>query len=50
MAPDVDEERSVIHGRPSLVVQPHALGEPQRDEALPEHVLHRLTETQIDAE
>ena len=50
MAPDVDEERGVIHGRPSLLVQPHALGEPQRDEALPEHVLHGLTETQIDAE
>ena len=50
MAPDVDEERGVIHGGPSLLVQPHPLGEPQRDEALPEHVLHGLTEAQIDAE
>ena len=50
VAADVDEERGVVDGRPVVVVEADALGEPQRDEALPQHVLHRLTEAEVDAE
>ena len=32
------------------VVEPEAVGQPQGDQTLPEHVLHRLPEAQIDPE
>ena len=50
MTADVDEQGGVVDDRALLLVEPHALGDPQRDEALAEHVLHRLAETEVDAE
>ena len=50
MTADVDEQGGVVDDRPLLLVEPDALGEPQRDEALAQHVLHRLAETEVDAE
>lgn len=46
MAADVDEQRRVVHDCPRLLVEP----EPQRDQALPQHMLHGLSETEIDPE
>ena len=50
VAADVDEQRRVVDDRPRLLVEPEPLGEPQRDQALPQDVLHRLPETEVDAE
>jgi hypothetical protein len=47
---DVDQERRVVHARPGLLVQPDPLGEPEGDQTLAEHVLHRLPEAEVDAE
>jgi hypothetical protein len=45
---DVDEQRRVVDDRPLPLVEPHPLGQPQRDQALTQDVLHRLTEAEID--
>jgi hypothetical protein len=50
MAPDVDEQGRVVDDRPLGLVEPDPLREPQRDEALAQHVLHRLPEAEVDAE
>ena len=50
VAPDVHEERGVVHDCALLVVEPDPLRDPEGDEALAEHVLHRLPEPEIDAE
>ena len=50
VAADVDEQRRVVDDRPLLLVEPEPLGEPQRDEALPQDVLHRLPEAEVDPE
>jgi hypothetical protein len=50
VTPDVDEERRVIDDSASFLVEPDSFREPERDQALTEHVLHRLPEPQIDAE
>ena len=50
MTADVDEQGGVIDDRPLLLVEPYALGDPEGDEALTEHVLHRLAEAEVDAE
>ena len=50
MAAHIDEQRGVVDDRPFLLVQPDALGEAQCDQALPQHVLHRLPESEVDAE
>ena len=50
VAADVDEQRGVVDDRALLLVEPDALGQPQRDQALPQHVLHRLPEAEVDAE
>ena len=50
MAADVDEQRGVVDDRSLLLVEPDPLGEPQRDQALAQHVLHRLAEAEVDAE
>ena len=50
MAADVDEQGGVVDDRPLLLVEPDPLGQPQRDQALAQHVLHRLPETEVDAE
>ncbi len=50
MAADVDQQGGVVDRSPRLIIQAHPLREPQRDEALPQHMLHRLAEAQVDAE
>ena len=47
---DVDEQRRVVDGRPLGVVEPEPVGETESDEALSQHVLHRLAEAEVDAE
>ena len=50
VARDVDEERGVVHGPAHLLVETEPFGDTQRDQALAEHVLHRLAKAEIDAE
>ena len=50
VAADVDEQRGVVDDGALLLVEPERLGQPQRDQALPQHVLHRLPEAEVDAE
>ena len=50
VAADAEEQRGVVDGRARVFVQPRPLGEAQRDQALAEHVLHRLPEAEVDAE
>ena len=50
VAAHVDEQRGVVDGDALLLRQVLALGEPQRDQALAEDVLHRLPEAEVDAE
>ena len=50
VAGDVDEQRRVVDDRPLLLVETEPLAEPQCDQALPQHVLHRLPEAEVDAE
>ena len=50
VAADVDEQRRVVDDRALVLVEPDALGEPERDQALPQDVLHRLPEAEVDAE
>ena len=45
-----DQQRGVVHDRPFVLVEADALGQAQRDQALSEHVLHRLPEPEIDPE
>jgi hypothetical protein len=50
VAAHVDEKGRVVDGRARLLVHPQLLGQPQRDQALAEDVLHRLAEAEIDPE
>ena len=50
MAADVDQQRRVVHDGSLRLVQPGGLGEPKRDQALAQHMLHRLPEAQVDTE
>ena len=50
VAADVHQQRAVVHRRSSLVIEPDPLGNPQGDQALPQDVLHRLAEAEIDAQ
>ena len=50
VTPDVHEQRGVVDDPAGLLIQSVSLGQPQRDQALPEDVLHRLAEPQVDAE
>lgn len=50
MATHVHEQRGLVERGPLLLVEPGELAEAQGDAALPEHVLHRLAETEVDAE
>ena len=50
VAADVDEQRRVVDGGALGLLEPDPVGEPQRDHALAQHVLHRLAEAEIDAE
>ena len=47
---DVDQQRRVVDVRARVLVEPELLGQAQRDQALPQHVLHRLPEPEIDPE
>ncbi len=38
----------MVDGRPILLVQPDVLGQPQRDPARAQHVLHRLPQAEVD--
>ena len=44
---DVDEERRVVHGRPRVLVEADPLRQLERDQALAQHMLHRLAEAEI---
>lgn len=50
VAPDVRQQRRVVHDRADVVVQAQPLGKPDRDQALAHNVLHRLTEPEIDTQ
>ena len=50
VAADVDEQRRVVHDSALLLVQAGRLRQAYPDQALAQHVLHRLAETEIDAE
>ena len=50
MAADVHEQRRVVDDDAVVVVEADPLGQPQRDQALPQHVLHRLPEAKVDAQ
>jgi hypothetical protein len=50
VAADVEQQRRVVDDRPLLLADAGALGQPQRDQALAQDVLHRLAEAEVDAE
>src|SRR5207253_5545113 len=50
MTADVDQQCRVVDDRPSMLVEPDPLGQPQRNQALTLYVLHRLSEAEVDAE
>ena len=50
VTPDVHEQGRVIDRGALVFVEADLLGEPERDEALAQHVLHRLAEAEIDPE
>jgi hypothetical protein len=50
MAADVDQQGGVVNDRALLLVEPDALGQPHRDQALAKHVLHGLAETEVYAQ
>lgn len=50
MAAHPDKERRVVHVRAPALIESYLLGEPERDQALAQHVLHRLAEAEIHAE
>ncbi|MGE5597624.1 MAG: class I SAM-dependent methyltransferase, partial [Hyphomicrobiales bacterium] len=50
VAAHVHEQRRVVHDRPLFAIEPQPLGQAQPDEALAQHVLHRLPEAEVDAE
>jgi hypothetical protein len=47
---DVDQQGGVVDRHPVLLAQTRVAGQPQRDQALPQDMLHRLAEPQVDAE
>ena len=50
VAADIDEKRRVVDGGARLLVEPDALCDAERDEALTQYVLHGLAEAKVDAE
>ena len=50
VATDVDEQGGVVDDGALLFVAPDSLGQSQRDQALPQHVLHRLPEAEVHPE
>jgi len=47
---DTDEQRAVVEPVSSFVRQTEVVSETQCDEALPQHVFHRLAKPEIDAQ
>ena len=50
VAAHADQQGGVVDDRPLVLVETDALGQAQGDQALAEHVLHRLAEPEIDPE
>ena len=50
VARDVDQERGEVDRRALVALQGEVIAQAKRDHRLPEHVLHRLPEPEIDAE
>ena len=50
MTADVDQESGVVDDRARLLVESDPLSQPERDQALAQHVLHRLPEAEVDPE
>ena len=50
VAAHVDQQRRVVHGLPVGLVELDQISEAQRDQALAQHVLHRLGEPEVDAQ
>src|SRR6266436_4628570 len=50
MAADINKQCGVIHRDSVLLAQSVALSQSQRDDALPQNVLHGLTEAQVDTQ
>jgi len=44
---DPGQQAGVVDNRAIGLVQPHVPGQPQRDQALPEHMLHRLSHAEV---
>ena len=47
---DVHEQSGVVDDRALLVVEPDPLRQPQRDQTLTQHMLHRLPKPEVDTE
>ncbi len=50
MAADVHKQCRVIHHRALTIIKTGTPGESQRDQALAQHMLHGLPETEVDAQ
>ena len=50
MAADPGEQSRVVEDRALGLIESEPLAQAQRDEALPDHVLHRLAEPEIGAQ
>src|SRR5262245_53899051 len=50
MASNVNQKSGVVDGRPLLGAESELLRDPQGDQTLPQHVLHRLAEAEIDTQ
>ena len=50
VAADVRQERGVVEHRPLLLIELEPVTEPQGNEALSKHVLHRLAEPEVGTE
>jgi hypothetical protein len=50
MATDVQQQCRVIHHEALIVIKTRTLGDSQRDQALAQHMLHGLPETEVDAQ
>jgi hypothetical protein len=50
MAAHPRQQRDVVHDRALGLVQPQAFAKPQRQHRLPQHMLHRLTQTEVNSQ
>ena len=50
VAAHVDQQCGVVEGRALCLVEPGQLADLQRDATLPQYVLHRLVEAEVDPE